>query len=234
MQARTPNQKPFSLGSNNAMNASSAIMPVSDDLEPVSASGIRVAVALAAVTVLIQMLTNGRYGYFRDELYFFATSDRLAFGYVDFAPLSSFILHVCRMVFGSSLHAIRLLPALAFGFNVYVTGLIVRELDGRRFATLLACGSVLLAPVISGSTTRYSMNAFEPLFWMGCAYFVIVAIRRDQLRLLLWCGLCSASDWRISTRLPSSSLPSPQDCSSPASVGCWVPNSSGWLRCWSR
>ncbi len=69
-----------------------------------------VAWSLAVIAVLLQMLTNERYGYFRDELYFIATSKHLAFGYVDFAPLTALVLWVSRTRFGDSLHAIRLLP----------------------------------------------------------------------------------------------------------------------------
>jgi len=69
------------------------------------------------------MLTNGRYGYFRDELYYYlAASDHLALGYVDFAPLMTWFTHASRFVFGDSLHAIRLLPAVAFGAEVLLTG----------------------------------------------------------------------------------------------------------------
>jgi hypothetical protein len=135
------------------------------------------------------MLTNGRYGYFRDELYFIATSKHLAFGYVDFAPLSALVLRVSRAIFGDSLHAIRLSPALAFGAQVLVTALITAELGGRRFAVFLACVSVLLAPVIVGNATRFSMNPFEPLFWMGCVYFLVRAIQQNNLKLLVWCGV---------------------------------------------
>ncbi len=144
---------------------------------------------LAAVAVALQVLTNGRYGYFRDELYFMATGDHLAWGYVDFAPLSALIIHVSRAVFGSSLHAIRFLPALANGAQIVLTGLITRELGGRRFAITLACLSVLLAPVILNQATRFSMNPFEPLFWMGCVYFLLLSLNRNRPELLVWCGV---------------------------------------------
>lgn len=68
------------------------------------------------------MLTNGRYGYFRDEFYYLAASDHLALGCVDFAPLMAWFTHASRFVFGDSLHAIRLLPAVAFGAEVLLTG----------------------------------------------------------------------------------------------------------------
>jgi hypothetical protein len=151
--------------------------------------GMWVAWVLGGASVLVQLLTNWRYGYFRDEFYYLAASDHLAFGYVDFAPLIAWLTHASRIVFGDSLHAIRLLPALAFGAEVLLTGFITRELGGRRWAVLLACVSVLMAPVIIGNATRLSMNPLEPLFWMGCIYFLLLAVNRQQPRLLLWSGV---------------------------------------------
>jgi hypothetical protein len=54
---------------------------------------------------------------------------------------------------------------------------------------LLASGSVLLAPVILGNATGLSMSPLEPLFWMGCIYFLFLSINRQQPKLLLWCGV---------------------------------------------
>src|ERR1700722_2782128 len=153
------------------------------------ASDMAVAWLLAAIAVTLQMATNGRYGYFRDELYYLALSHHLAWGYVDLAPMSPFVAYIGRSVFGESLHAIRLLPALALGAEILITGLITKELGGKRFAVLLACLSVLMAPVILGNATRFSMNPFEPLFWIGAVCFLLRAINRNQPQELLWSGI---------------------------------------------
>src|SRR5580692_2896124 len=153
------------------------------------ANDLSIAWLLAAAAVLLQMLSNARYGYFRDELYFLACSDHLAWGYVDFAPLVALLARVSRVALGDSLHAIRFLPALAEGGQILITGFIARELGGKRFAIFLSGLSVLLAPVILGNATRLSMNPFEPLFWMGAAYFLLRAINRDQPKLLLASGV---------------------------------------------
>ncbi|MGB2636162.1 MAG: glycosyltransferase family 39 protein [Candidatus Acidiferrum sp.] len=157
--------------------------------EQTHAAESRLAWTIGAIAFLIQMVFNGRYGYFRDELYFIACSNHLAFGYVDFAPLIAWLTRGFRMVFGDSLHAIRLLPALAFGAEVALTGFITRELGGRRWAIFLACVSVLVAPVILANGTRLAMNPIEPLFWMGCIYVLLLAINRDRPKLLVWCGI---------------------------------------------
>src|ERR1700675_4855438 len=159
------------LSSQRAMGFASEDLPgpqrhIASNRESLFSGGTVIAWFLAAIAILLQMLTNGRYGYFRDELYYFATGDHLAWGYVDFAPLAALLIHVSRAVFGDSLHAVRLLPALAGGALIVLTGLIAREHGGKKFAVFLACVSVLAAPVVLVNANRFSMNAFEPLFWM--------------------------------------------------------------------
>jgi hypothetical protein len=150
---------------------------------------IAVAWLLAAVAVALQMATNGRYGYFRDELYYLALSHHLDWGYVDLAPMAPLVAYIGRSLFGESLHAIRLMPALALGAEILITGLIARELGGKRFGVFLACLAVLVAPVIINNASRFSMNPFEALFWMGAVYFLLLAINRDQPQCLVWCGV---------------------------------------------
>jgi 4-amino-4-deoxy-L-arabinose transferase-like glycosyltransferase len=121
------------------MATSNQPIPASAKPNSFLASELSIAWLLAAAAVLLQMLTNGRYGYFRDELYFLACSDHLAWGYVDFAPLVPLLTRISRFVLGDSLHAIRALPALAQGGQILITGLIARELGGKRFAIFLSC-----------------------------------------------------------------------------------------------
>jgi hypothetical protein len=150
---------------------------------------IGIAVSFAIAALVIHVLTNGRYGYFRDELYFLAASDHLAWGYVDFAPLIALMTRIGRALFGDSLQAIRFFPSLAGAFKVFLTGLIAHELGGRRFAIALACLCSLVAPVFLGNDYKLSMNAYEALFWMGSVYVLILAIKRNQPKRLVWLGV---------------------------------------------
>jgi len=150
---------------------------------------MHIAWVAGVVALLIQMTVGGRYGYFRDELYYLACSNHLAFGYVDMAPLTPWLARGSRLLLGDSLHAIRFLPALAFGINVMIAGYLAWELGGRRWAIGLACVSALLAPMILGNGTRLAMNPLEPCFWMGGVYILLLAINRDEPKLLVWCGV---------------------------------------------
>jgi 4-amino-4-deoxy-L-arabinose transferase-like glycosyltransferase len=147
------------------------------------------AYCVAVGIFLLHIFTANAYGYFRDELYFLACSDHLAAGYVDFAPLAAWILKLNRVLFGDSLYALRWLPGLANAGTVVLTGMIARELGGKRFAVLLSALGVALAPVILGNATRYSMNAFEPLFWMSAIYLLLRVINGSDPRLLLGLGI---------------------------------------------
>src|SRR6266513_5025686 len=144
----------------------------------------------STATLLIHLLTNRGYGYFRDELYYIACGQHLDFGYVDLPPLSSLLIRLSRVLFGDSLFAIRLLPALAGAGTVALTGVITRELGGRRWAVALGCTASLFAVVFLANGNFFSMNAFEPLFWMGCIYLLVRIINEPAVagKLWLWFG----------------------------------------------
>src|SRR5436305_9472170 len=72
-----------------------------------------IGAGLALVALIVHLLTIHRYGYFRDEVYYISCARHLAFGYVDLAPLSAFLLRIELISFGSSLFALRIFPALA-------------------------------------------------------------------------------------------------------------------------
>jgi 4-amino-4-deoxy-L-arabinose transferase-like glycosyltransferase len=144
---------------------------------------------VAAVVFVLHLVTAPYYGYFRDELYFIACSDHLAAGYVDFAPLAAWILKANRVLFGDSLYALRWLPGLAHAATVVLTGMIARELGGKRFAVLLSAISVGFVPVILCNATRYSMNPLEPLFWMSAMYLLLRVVNGADEKLLIGLGV---------------------------------------------
>ncbi len=139
--------------------------------------------------LLVHLLTNGRYGYFRDELYYIACARHLDFGYVDQPPLSLLLLRLSQLLLGDSLFAIRLLPALAGAAIVALTGMIAREMGGRAWAIALACAGSLCALFNLAVGNFFSMNAFEPLFWMGCVYLVVRIVNGGSPMLWLWFGV---------------------------------------------
>ena len=152
------------------------------------AKGMIVVVVLALGKLLLHFVFNNRYGYFRDEFDYMACGNHLAWGYVDQPPLVPFLVRLSRIVLGDSLRSIRVLPALASSVVVVLAAMIAREFGGRRFALLLSATAVLIAPIYLSGGSLLTTNSFEPLLWMGCVYFAILAIRRDP-HYWLWFGV---------------------------------------------
>src|SRR5438270_719695 len=154
---------------------------------PELATGI--VLCIASAKLLLHLLTVTRYGIFRDELYYLACSEHLAWGYVDHPPLVVFLLWIARHTLGDSLPAVRLLPALAGAALVIMAALLAREMGGGRFAQGLAAFSMLPVPIYLVMHHWMTMNAFEPLLWMGCLWLVLRAINTGEARYWLWFGV---------------------------------------------
>ncbi|HVC39858.1 MAG TPA: glycosyltransferase family 39 protein [Candidatus Dormibacteraeota bacterium] len=138
------------------------------------------------------MLVAGRYGYFRDELYYIAAGHHLALGYVDFPLLIAVLAWGLRLVAGDSLIAIHVVPALANCLLILVTGLIARELGGRRLAQALAAGASLVCLTFLATASIFSMDSLDELWWTLIAYLLIRLLHRDQPRLWLVIGAVAA------------------------------------------
>ena len=145
--------------------------------ENVWLSPLAVGAYFAVFKLLLHFTFNSNYGYFRDELYFIACGEHLAFGYPDHAPLVALMAKTNRVLFGDSLFALRFFPALAGAFKVFLTAVLVKEFGGKKFAAFLACLCVLCAPIYLALDDLFSMNPLEPVFWMLCVYFAVKAIK---------------------------------------------------------
>jgi len=150
--------------------------------------GTVILAGLAAAKLLLQFAGILHYGFFRDELYYMACGEHLAWGYVDQPPLIALIAWLSRHLLGNSLFSIRLFPVLAGAAVVYLTGILARELGGGRFAQFLAAAAILLAPAYLAFDSFFSMNAFEPLFWVVCAWIVVRIVQGASPRLWLAFG----------------------------------------------
>lgn len=144
---------------------------------------------IAGAKLLLHLLTATRYGIFRDEMYYFACSEHMAWGYVDHPPGTVLVAWIARHVFGHSLIGLRLFPALAGAALVWLTAKLAKEMGGYRFAQALAALAILPVPFYLILNHWLTNNAFEPLIWMGCIWCVLRAINSGEDRFWLWFGV---------------------------------------------
>lgn len=148
-------------------------------------------VILSSLPFFLHLYTNvfAGYGIFRDELYYIACSNKLDSGYVDQPPFSIYILYINSFLFGDSLFALRLIPAINSGLTVLFTCLMTLKLGGRKTAILISSAASIFAPVYLGINTIYSMNSFDILLWSISFYLIILVIENNKLMYWILLGI---------------------------------------------
>ena len=138
----------------------------------------RVALALAAATLALHLAGNAHYGFFRDELYFIVCGRHPAFGYVDQPPIVP-LLAAGSQLFGTSLFALRAIPALFSAAATYTVCILAADMGGGTFALLLAALCATLAPVQSAFGAVLGPDTVQILAWPLAILFIGRALQRS-------------------------------------------------------
>ncbi|MFQ5629121.1 MAG: glycosyltransferase family 39 protein, partial [bacterium] len=161
----------------------------------------QVILVLAFAKLAVHFFTNTNYGLHRDAFLYLALGDHLDFGYVAVPPLIAMIAKLTLMIFGDSVFAVRLFPALIGAASVVVIGMIVRMLGGKMWAILLACTAFIVSPAFLRSNTLFQPVSFNQFFWLLAMYFAIKLVHTKNpkfwLHLGIVCGLAFLNKYSI-------------------------------------
>jgi hypothetical protein len=153
---------------------------------------------IAAAMTLLHLLTNGRYGFHRDELQFLSDARHLDWGYVSYPPLTPFLERVSLDLFGLSMVGLRLFSVLAQATAIVVAGLMARELGGGRLAQVTAVLAVALSPLPLFQGTEFQYTTFDFLWWVLIAYFTIRLLKSEDPRW--WLAIGAAIGFGLETK----------------------------------
>jgi hypothetical protein len=138
--------------------------------------------AIAAAIALLHIATNGRYGFHRDELQFLSDASHLDWGFVAYPPFTPVVERMSMAVFGLSLVGLRLFSVLAQAAAIVATGLMARELGGRRLAQVTAALAAALSPLPMFEGTEFQYSSFDYLWWTLIALFTVRLLRTGNPR----------------------------------------------------
>jgi Dolichyl-phosphate-mannose-protein mannosyltransferase len=147
---------------------------------------LAILVYIACATIAVHLFAGGRYGFHRDELATLDDARHLAWGYVAYPPVTPFFGRISLILFGTSLAGFRFFAALADAAAVVLTGLMARDLGGRRGAQIVAALATIPFCLAGGSLMQYV--SFDYLFWVLTAYFVIRLLKSNDPRWWLAIG----------------------------------------------
>jgi 4-amino-4-deoxy-L-arabinose transferase-like glycosyltransferase len=135
------------------------------------------------------MLTNGQYGFHRDELQFLSDAQHLDWGFVPYPPLTAALELLTFKTFGLSLVGLRSFSVLAQALVILFSGLMARDLGGGRLAQLFAAIAVGLSPAPMANATMFQYSSFDMLWWVLVAWSVIRLLCDDDPRWWVAIGL---------------------------------------------
>ena len=143
---------------------------------------------IALAVTALHVATNGRFGLHRDELQVLDDARHLDWGFVAYPPLTPFIEKAALALFGVSLVGLRLFSVLAQAAAIVVTGLMARELGGRRLAQAAAALAVVVAPLPLFEGTEFQYSSFDYLWCVLIAWFLMRLLRSGNPRWWLAVG----------------------------------------------
>ena len=144
---------------------------------------------LAAAGVLIHIFPFSDLGFHRDEFLYLMLGKHLATGFWSNPPLIGVISWLGQLLPGDSLLKVRLLPALAGGLLIFLSGLIARELGGKRFAQVSAALAVMSSLIFMRAFSMLQPVPFDILFWTLILYVFLKYINSENKMYLVLTGV---------------------------------------------
>lgn len=141
----------------------------------------------AAATLILHLLANPHYGFFRDELYFIICGRHPQWGYVDQPPVVP-LLAAASQAFGISLVALRAVSACFAAASVFVTCRLVQEFGGETFAQVLAAICVALAPILTAFGVMVGPDTIGLWAWALVTLYAVRMVRGADPRWWLAAG----------------------------------------------
>jgi hypothetical protein len=145
--------------------------------------------AIAVIFGVVHMLTNGQYGFHRDEWQFLSDAQHLDWGFVPYPPLTAALEHLGLEMFGLSLVGLRLFSVMAQVLVILASGLMARDLGGGRLAQVFAAVAVALSPVPMFEATEFQYSSFDLLWWVLIAWCAIRLLCDDEPRWWIAIGV---------------------------------------------
>jgi hypothetical protein len=142
----------------------------------------------AALSILLLVMIN-RYGPHRDELYFVAAGQRLAWGYPDQPVFTPLLARLATELAPHNLLVLRLPSLMAMALLVLCAAAFARLLGGGRAAQVLTASTIAASVITATLGHRLSTATFDTLAWTAVLLVVGHALHDDRPRLWLVAGL---------------------------------------------
>jgi hypothetical protein len=161
-------------------------------------SDLGVLVLFAIIRVILHCLTNGQYGFHRDELQTLDDARHMDWGFVAYPPITPLIARLALTLFGTSLIGFRFFAAVAVSAAMVTAGLITRELGGARREQILTAIAVSISPVSLAQGAVLQYVSFDYVWGVLLTYFLVRLLKSGDPRC--WLAIGAALGLGMETR----------------------------------
>jgi hypothetical protein len=144
---------------------------------------------LALFTVVIHLIFSYNLEFHRDELLYFSLGRHPAFGYATVPPMIGWIAWTMQNIFGYSLFAVRIFPALLGGLMVFLISALAKELGGSGYSRILAALGIILSIFGLRTFLLFQPVHIDLILWTLSFYLVIKYINTLSGKYLILFGI---------------------------------------------
>lgn len=171
----------------------------------------RVIIILGLANVLLHLAFYNNLEYHRDELLYFSLGLHPDFGYASVPPLIGWLATLMQAIFGYSLFAVKLFPALMSGFFVVLSAKISKEAGGKNYAQILTGIAVIFTPFSLRTFHLFQPVHLDLFFWTLIFYIILryINTQKDKYLILIGVifGLAMLNKYLVALLLPALLLP---------------------------
>lgn len=144
---------------------------------------------LAVFSISLHLIFNGNLEYHRDELLYFSLGQHPDFGFATVPPMIGWMACIMQNIFGYSLFAVRLFPAIMSAVMVLIVADMAGELGGRRFASILAAVGFIVSIYGLRTYSLYQPVHLDVFFWTMIFYLIIKYVNSENRKYFIWLGI---------------------------------------------
>ncbi len=129
----------------------------------------KIVLLFTLAKLVVHLVTATNYGFHRDAYLYMAQSKHLDWGFFSTPPLVAFVTRIHTMLWGDSLLAVRLLPALIGAASIFMAGWLIKQLKGGVMAQVIGLTAIFLSPAFLRTSSLLQPVVFNHLFWLLAA-----------------------------------------------------------------
>lgn len=146
---------------------------------------------LALFNLVIHLVFCTNLEYHRDELLYFSLGMHPDAGYATVPPLIGWIAMLMQKLFGYSVFAVRLFPAILSSIMIILAGELTKELGGSRYAVFLSAVGLTISVFFQRTNLLFQPVHTEVFLWTLAIYLLVKYINSSKDRYLILFGIIS-------------------------------------------